>query len=85
MFISKSIYILNIYFRSAVTAILITHKFYTDSNYSNKFFGSLCNISLEEMNSLERQFLFLIDFNILVTTNDFETLFYGLIDFFESG
>ena len=48
-------------------SLLITHKFYSDFFYSNKYIAQISGIlSLEELNKLEELFLEVIDFEINV-------------------
>ena len=45
---------------------MITNKNYTDFFYTNDTFAKAAKISLQEINDLEKEFLYHIDFNLQV-------------------
>jgi hypothetical protein len=52
--------------------ILIVHKYYTDKFYFNRFFAALGGIEVKEINFLEQEYLEMIDFNLSVSTEEYE-------------
>ncbi len=50
--------------RIIITSLLIAVKFINDHYYDNRFFAEVGGLSLEELNKLEVEFLYGIDFNL---------------------
>jgi hypothetical protein len=55
--------------RLVVTAILVAAKFYNDSVFNNKFFARVGGLATSELNLLETEFLFGIDFKLIVESD----------------
>ncbi|KAF8168524.1 cyclin-domain-containing protein [Crassisporium funariophilum] len=53
-------------FRIAVTGLMMANKFLDDNTYTNKTWSEVSGIELEEINRMEREFLFGVDFNLYV-------------------
>jgi len=47
-------------------AIIISIKFLEDKYYKNEYYARVGGVSIKELNSLELEFLSLIDFNLFV-------------------
>lgn len=62
---------LNIH-RVVITAILLAAKFFDDAYYNNAYYAKVGGVLVEEMNNLEAQFLFKIDFSLRVLPEVFE-------------
>ncbi|KAH7280086.1 hypothetical protein KP509_37G051800, partial [Ceratopteris richardii] len=56
-----------------ITSILVSVKFLDDSYYDNSYYAQIGGISTQEMNKLERAFLFLLGFRLQVTVSVFES------------
>ena len=69
-------------FRLILSAILVVHKFYTDLNYCNSYFAEITGWSLESVNQMERQFLYIIDFDLVVDDLEFESYTLKVNEFF---
>ena len=52
--------------RLILAAVLITHKYYTDPFYLNRDISGIGGVHLLDLNSLEEEFLDIIDFNLTV-------------------
>jgi hypothetical protein len=52
--------------RLFAAAFVCTYKFCDDVFYSNRFLAKIAGIPLEELNTLEREFLFNIEFNMYI-------------------
>ena len=63
-------------------SILITHKFYTDPFYKNSDIARIGGVHLQEINFLEEEFLDIIDFNLVVDKEDYESYTQSLQAFF---
>mmetsp|Transcript_23812 Transcript_23812/g.71612 ORF Transcript_23812/g.71612 Transcript_23812/m.71612 type:complete len:150 (+) Transcript_23812:381-830(+) len=68
---------LNIH-RVLITAICVASKFLDDSYYSNGFYSQLGGISLEELNNLEVEFLYGLNFMLYVSTNEYQRYCSGM-------
>jgi len=51
---------------------MITHKFYTDPFFKNSDIAKFGGVHLQEMNFLEEEFLDVIDFSLVVDTEEYE-------------
>lgn len=58
--------------RLACAAIVVAVKFYDDLYYSNEHYASELGFPLETLNALEESLLLLLDFDLKVSTADFE-------------
>lgn len=58
--------------RLLITSIMVATKLLDDVHYNNAFYGRVGGISNVELNSLEVDFLFRLDFRLQVTSNMFE-------------
>ncbi|KAJ5066059.1 hypothetical protein M0811_03392 [Anaeramoeba ignava] len=67
--------------RFLVTAVMSAAKFFDDQFYNNKFYATVGGIPLEEMNKLELEFLFLIDFQLVISREEFTKIFRGILAF----
>jgi hypothetical protein len=61
---------LNIH-RLLITSIMLAAKFFDDQYYNNVFYGKVGGIPRKEINSLEVEFLFMVNFNLYVTTEHY--------------
>jgi len=59
--------------RLLITSIMLGAKFFDDHYYNNAHFGKVGGVSCMEMNLLEIEFLFLINFNLSVERGVYET------------
>jgi len=57
--------------RLLITSILVASKFFDDTFYNNSYHSRVGGITCVEMNALELEFLFLINFNLVVTPENF--------------
>ena len=58
--------------RVIVTSVLLAAKFFDDAYYNNAYYAKVGGVLVEEMNNLEAQFLFKIDFSLRVLPEVFE-------------
>lgn len=58
--------------RVVITSILLAAKFFDDAYYNNAYYAKVGGVLVEEMNNLETQFLFKIDFSLRVLPEVFE-------------
>ena len=61
--------------RLIISAILLSAKFFDDHFYFNPHFALVGGLKEREMNTLELEFLFLIEFNLYVTAEDYQTYY----------
>ncbi|KAK9065399.1 hypothetical protein SSX86_016782 [Deinandra increscens subsp. villosa] len=59
--------------RLLITTIMVASKYVEDMNYRNSYFARVGGITTEEMNTLELEFLFLMNFKIHVNVSVFES------------
>ena len=62
--------------------VLITSKFYNDVYYQNKYIADEGCVPLEELNLLERHFLDIIEWNLMVSGNQSKAIDLILNDVF---
>jgi hypothetical protein len=65
-----------------LAAIVIVHKSSSDFYYTNKAISEKCQISLEELNALELEFLNCIDFNITVDREEYNQYIHEVNKFY---
>jgi hypothetical protein len=63
---------LNIH-RIMITSIMLAAKFFDDQYFNNAYFGKVGGVSCKEINLLEIEFVFMINFNLYVETDMYET------------
>ena len=54
-----------------ITAVLLAAKFYDDSYYNNAYYAKVGGVPVAEMNGLELEFLFFVQFSLHVTPDVF--------------
>ncbi|CAI5478810.1 unnamed protein product [Closterium sp. Yama58-4] len=59
--------------RLLITSILVAVKFMDDAYYNNAYYAKVGGISIEEMNRLELEFLFRLNFQLNVTETEFSS------------
>jgi len=59
--------------RLMITSIMLGAKYSYNHYFNNAYFGKIGGVSLKEMNLLEIEFLFMINFNLYVETSMYET------------
>jgi len=59
--------------RLMITSIMLAAKFFDDQYFNNAYFGKVGGVSCKEINLLEIEFVFMINFNLYVETEMFET------------
>ena len=64
---------------------MMVNKYYTDHFVSNVMIAELSHLSLQELNQLEKEFLYLIDFKLSVDENEYEEILGAVNSFFEGG
>lgn len=68
--------------RILITSILLSTKVFDDEFYKNAYYAKLGGVSTTEMNTLEVEFLSLVNFNLYVSTATFEKYQQELQSFF---
>eukprot|EP00602_Paraphysomonas_sp_CaronLab_P004129 CAMPEP_0185024836 /NCGR_PEP_ID=MMETSP1103-20130426/8026_1 /TAXON_ID=36769 /ORGANISM="Paraphysomonas bandaiensis, Strain Caron Lab Isolate" /LENGTH=295 /DNA_ID=CAMNT_0027557901 /DNA_START=71 /DNA_END=955 /DNA_ORIENTATION=+ len=58
--------------RILITSILLSTKVFEDEFYKNAYYAKLGGISTQEINSLELEFLSMVNFNMCVSTDTFK-------------
>ncbi|XP_031479783.1 cyclin-U1-1 [Nymphaea colorata] len=69
---SSPVVSLNVH-RLLVTSIMVATKVLDDVHYNNAFYARVGGVSNEELNRLELELLFLLDFSVMVTSRVFES------------
>ncbi|KAI3498535.1 hypothetical protein L2E82_14768 [Cichorium intybus] len=59
--------------RLLITTIMVASKYVEDMNYRNSYFARVGGITTKEMNTLELEFLFLMNFKLHVNVSVFES------------
>jgi len=59
--------------RMIITSVMIATKFFDDQYFNNAHFGRVGGVSCKEINLLEIEFLFMINFNLYVESDLFTT------------
>jgi len=59
--------------RLLITSIMVGAKFFDDQYFNNAYFGKVGGVSCKEINLLETEFLFMINFNLYVETAIYNT------------
>ena len=63
--------------RLILTTVLIASKMFNDTYYTNQFIAQVGGVSLPNINELERFFMSMIEWNLYISTEEF--------DFYERG
>ena len=58
--------------RLLITAVMLAAKFSEDTYYNNAYYAKIGGVPCEELNKLELEFLFLVNFSLNVTAEVFE-------------
>lgn len=58
--------------RILAVSMLLSAKFNDDTYYSNDYYAKVCGMSLKELNVLEGQFLGFVDWNLCVTSDEYD-------------
>ncbi|KAJ8763741.1 hypothetical protein K2173_003523 [Erythroxylum novogranatense] len=59
--------------RLLITSVMIASKMLDDVHYNNAFYARIGGVSNAELNRLEIEFLFLLDFGVMVSSRAFES------------
>jgi len=59
--------------RLMITSIMLSAKFFDDQYFNNAYFGQVGGVSRKEINLLEIEFVFMINFNLYVETDMYDT------------
>ena len=65
-------------YRLILTTVLIASKMFNDTYYTNQFIAQVGGVSLPNINELERFFMQMIDWNLYISTEEFEFYQRGL-------
>jgi len=57
--------------RIIITSVMLAAKFFDDHYYNNAYYGKVGGVSNSEVNSLEIEFLFMVNFNLFVATEEY--------------
>ena len=63
--------------------MVLAIKYNEDDYYSNKYYAKVGGINLDELNSLEYNFLILLDFDVFIDEETYEKYKEQLNDFYE--
>ena len=61
----------NIIHKLLICAVITATKFETDGSLTNAAWSKLCGICIDELNILEREFLFMLEFSIVITKEEY--------------
>ena len=61
----------NVIHKLLLSAVITSTNFETDGSYTNATWSKLCGICIDELNILEREFLFMLEFSIMITKEEF--------------
>lgn len=70
--------------RLILVTILTVHKYYNDHFYLNSYLAHIGGLELKELNHLERMFLEILDFNLSIDIEEYESYRTGLEAFFSN-
>eukprot|EP01083_Nonionella_stella_P176232 616031_1 len=58
--------------RLLITSIMLAAKFFDDQYFNNAYYGKVGGVPCKEINSLEIEFLFMVNFNLFVTSEQYK-------------
>jgi len=58
--------------RLLITSVMLAAKFFDDHYYNNAYYANVGGVSYTEMNALEVEFLFMLNFDLFVTTETYK-------------
>lgn len=61
-------------YRLVTVSVLTVHKFYNDFYFSNEVVANLAGLKLSELNKLEMDFLQVLDFGIIISSEQIATI-----------
>ena len=64
-----------------LASLLIATKFLDDQYFENSFYATIGGITLKEINMIEKEFLFLINYSLYVSEEDFCNYYEKIRDF----
>jgi hypothetical protein len=67
--------------RIFLVSFMVAHKMYNDFPFYNDFFAEVGGISTKELNKLELEFMLNMDFNFIITPQEYEQYFSGVQSF----
>lgn len=65
--------------RIILTSVRLANKYNDDNFYKNSYFAKIGGISCNELNELEKEYLFLLNFNLYVSLDDY-VLYYNQLN-----
>ena len=68
--------------RLFLTATVVAAKFFEDMYYKNSYYCKVGGVSNKELNILEVEFLLCIDFQLYVSTEEYENYSHTLLEYF---
>lgn len=75
LILSNRTFLVNIYnvHRLVIASVMVAAKFFDDEYFNNAHYGRVGGVSCKEVNQLEIEFLFMINFDLLVTNELYTT------------
>jgi len=58
--------------RIIITSVMLAAKYFDDHYYNNAYYGKVGGVPNTEVNSLEIEFLFMVNFNLFVSREEYE-------------
>jgi len=58
--------------RLLITSVMLAAKFFDDQYYNNAYYAKVGSVTYSEMNALEVEFLFMLNFDLFVTTETYK-------------
>lgn len=71
--------------RLLIVSVMLAAKFFDDQYYNNAYYAQIGGVSCEEINSLEVEFLFMINFSLYVSRETYDQYINELTKHFYSG
>jgi len=65
--------------RLLITGSMLATKFFDDHYYNNAYYAKVGGVTCEEMNSLEVEFLFMLNFHLFVSTRTYKLYYQELV------
>jgi len=61
--------------RLLLASIVVSTKFFDDHYYNNAKYAKVCNMRTPDLNDIEVEFLYLVNFDLYVSSQEYQTVF----------
>lgn len=69
----------------SIFSVMLAAKFFDDQYYNNAYYAQIGGVACEEVNTLEVEFLFMINFSLYVSVDTYNQYFTELMNHMSSG